>query len=81
MIKQHQIDELIKAASYGIVSGFVLNLRDGGTYFLPMAQFEFLRQTIGKKSFNEKDIKGLALEIPSKKLRVNYRYDISVLWG
>jgi penicillin-binding protein-related factor A (putative recombinase) len=81
MIKQHQIDELIKAASFGITAGFVVNFRDTEhTYFLPIAQFEFIRQAIGKKSFNEKDIQGLVVEIPSKKLRVNFRYDLSALW-
>jgi penicillin-binding protein-related factor A (putative recombinase) len=82
MIKQHQIDELIKAASFGIVAGFVINFRKTEhTYFLPIAQFEFLRQTIDKKSFNERDIQGLSILIPSRKLKVNYRYDLTVLWG
>lgn len=81
-IKEHQIKELIKAAQFGIISGFICNFRDtGSTYFLPVAQFEFLRQTNTKKSFNEKDIKGIAIEIPHRKLRVNYRYDLSVLLG
>lgn len=81
MIKEHQIKELIKASEYGITAGFILNFRKTEhTYFLPIAQFEFLRQTLDKKSFNEKDLQGLVIEIPQRKLRVNYRYDLSVLW-
>jgi recombination protein U len=82
MIKEHQINELIKAARYGIISGFVVNFRDtGNTYFLPIANFEFIRLESSKKSFNENDIKGLSIEIPHRKLKVNYRYDLSVLVG
>lgn len=81
-IKEHQIKELIKASEHGITSGFILNFRKTEhAYFLPIAQFEFLRQTLDKKSFNEKDLQGFVIEIPQRKLRVNYRYDLSVLWG
>lgn len=81
-IKEHQINELIKAAQYGIISGFVCNFRDtGNTYFLPIANFEFFRQESSKKSFNERDIRGLSIEIPHRKLKVNYRYDLTVLVG
>ena len=81
-IKSHQIDELIKASQFDIVAGFILNFRDTeNTYFLPIAQFDFLRQESLKKSFNEKDIRGLSIEIPHKKLKVNYRYDLRILVG
>ena len=81
-IKEHQIQELIKAAQYGIVSGLVCNFRNTeNTYFLPIANFEFLRCKSKKKSFNENDIKGLSVLIPHRKLRVNYRYDLTVLVG
>ena len=81
-IKEHQIKELIKASQYGITAGFVLNFRDTeNTYFLPIAQFEFLRQTSTKKSFSEKDIRGLSIEIPHRKLKVSYRYDLRILVG
>lgn len=81
-IKEHQIKELIKAAQYGIVAGFVLNFRNTeNTYFLPIANFEFLRQESNKKSLNENDIKGVSVKIPHRKLKVNYRYDLTVLVG
>jgi len=82
IIKEHQVQELIKAAGYGAIAGFILNFRKTEhTYFLPIAQFEFLRQTLKKKSINEKDLQDYAVLIPQRKLRVNYRYDLSVLWG
>jgi len=82
MIKDNQIKELIKASSYGCKSGFVLNFRDtNNTYFLPIAQFIFLKHMSSKKSMNENDIKGISLLIPGRKLKVNYRYDLSVLMG
>jgi len=82
MIKEHQIKELIKASEYGITSGFILNFRKTEhTYFLPIAQFIFLKHMSSKKSMNENDIKGISLLIPGRKLKVNYRYDLSVLMG
>jgi penicillin-binding protein-related factor A (putative recombinase) len=81
-IKEHQINELIMAAKFGIVSGFVINFRGTeNTYFLPIINFEFLRNESNKKSLNERDIKGISLNIPHRKLKVNYRYDLSVLLG
>lgn len=81
-IKEHQIKELIKANAFGINSGFILNFRNTqNTYFLPMAQFEFLRQTLDKKSFNENDVKGVSLLLPHRQLKVNYRYDLAPMLG
>lgn len=81
-IKEHQINELIKASGYGCHAGFILNFRKTeNTYFLPIAQFEFIRQTSAKKSLNESDIEGVSIKIPSRKLKVNYRYDLTVLVG
>lgn len=81
-IKEHQIKELIKARGYGINAGFICNFRDTeNTYYLPISQFEFLRHVNTKKSFNESDIQGISIKIPCRKLKVNYRYDLSVLVG
>lgn len=81
-IKEHQINELIKASNFGIVAGFICNFRDtGNTYFLHINNFLLIRGTLKKKSFNEKDLEGISLAIPSRKLKVNYRYDLSVLLG
>jgi recombination protein U len=81
-IKEHQIKELIQAAQYGCVAGFILNFRNtANTYFLPIANFEFFRSESKKKSFNEKDIEGISLKIPHRQLKVNFRYDLTVLVG
>lgn len=80
MIKENQIKELIRASGFGCHAGFILNFRDtNNTYYLPIAQFDFLRNTSSKKSMNEKDIKDISILIPSKKLKVNYRYNLSEL--
>jgi len=77
-IKEHQVNELIKSNGYGCICGFMINFRNTeNTYFLPIAQFEFLKETLSKKSINEKDITGVSILIPSRKLKVNYRYDLS----
>lgn len=82
MIKEHQIKELNKACQYGIDAGFILNFRDtGNTYFLPMAQFECLTQIDTKKSFNESDVRVFGLGLPHRKLKVNYRYDLTRMVG
>lgn len=81
-IKDNQIKELIKANCYGITAGLILNFRNtGNTYFLPINSFELIRSTSTKKSFNEKDLDGISLVIPGRKLKVNYRYDLSILVG
>jgi recombination protein U len=81
-IKENQIEELIKANGYGCEAGLVLNFRDtGNTYYLPIAQFEFVRNNSPKKSMNERDLRGISIEIPFRKLKVNYRYDLTVLVG
>lgn len=80
MIKKHQIEELTKAAQYDIKSGFLINFRDtGGTYFVPISSFEAFRIMTEKKSVNEKDMDQIGIEIPHRKLKVNYRYDLNIL--
>lgn len=47
------------------------------TYFMPIANFEYMCYNIGKKSFNEIDlIKNGAIKVMGQRLRVNYRWDI-----
>lgn len=82
MVKEHQIKELIKASGYGCRAGFILNFRDtGNTYYLPIAQFACIQKTNNKKSMNESDIIMYGICIPCKKLKVNYRYDLSEMLG
>jgi recombination protein U len=84
MIKQHQIDELKNAHDKGCIAGFILNFRSSGnTYFMSIRYFLNLSREIKKKSFNEDDlyISPRLINIPSRKLKVNYRYDLNAMLG
>ena len=81
-IKANQIEELNKAAQYGCEAGLILNYRQtGNTYYIPMAQFEAKRQLHKLKSLDEVDCELFGIKIPHRKLKVNYRYDLTVLVG
>ena len=61
IIKWHQIEALTKASKYkNIVAGFILNFRlDNGeqfTYFFNIKDFNLMRQSFSKKSFNIMDV-------------------------
>lgn len=84
MIKEHQINELYKASTYGCRAGFILNFRSiQNTYFMRIEYFIYLRNSLNKNSFNENDFEICAncIRIPSKKLKVNYRYDLTEMLG
>ena len=78
MIKQHQIDELVRANCFGIESGFVFDFREQKTFYVPIFAFSDFILTTDKKSINIKEVEVIGVEIPKKKLKVNYRYDLSV---
>lgn len=79
MIKQQQIDDLTKAATYkGIIPGFIFNMRKyTKTYFLHINNFnKFLSQT-DKSSINQQDIIDFGgIEIVGKLKKVRYQYMI-----
>ena len=81
VIHKHQIVTLDEFSKYqNIVSGFILDFRlSDKTYFCSIENFLNLINTINKKSFNEDDMikYGNSIEIPKRKLKVNYRYDIN----
>lgn len=81
VIHKHQIDNLIKFATYpNIVSGFLLDFRlSETTYFCLIDDFVEMINNIDKKSFNEKDLIKWCdpIIIKKKKLKVNYRYDVN----
>lgn len=86
MIHKHQISALSDYASYkNVCPGFILNFRNEEnvtevTYFLHISNFNKMTDTIDKKSFNQKDLKKFgAIEIPGRKKRVNYIWDVSQL--
>lgn len=86
MIKEHQIKALRKAAVCGVKAGFVFNFRKTNTtYYVPISTFDSMTNfgMMGKSSINEKDLVdyGEAVVIPQKLKKVNYAYDLSVLFG
>lgn len=84
VIKLHQINELRKAASKGITAGFVLNFRKTNhTYFLSIQEFDKItyQGMTEKSSISELDVaESEALVIPQRLKKVNYSYDLSVLF-
>ena len=79
MIKQHQIDELKRAQFFGIEAGFVFDFRNNATYYVQIDAFIEFILTLSKKSINVKEVEQIGVLIPRKKMRVNYKYDLSVL--
>lgn len=83
IIHYHQIKGLTEFGKYNnVIAGFLLNFRhkDGTQtcYYQHIDDFNMMINDIGKKSFNEKDLIGNnAIVVHSKKLRVNYKYDVT----
>ena len=81
VIHKHQIDNLLKFSTYeNAGSGFVLDFRvSDKTYFCMIEEFINMVNNLDKKSFNEKDLYEWCnpIEIEKKKLKVNYRYNVS----
>ena len=81
IIHYYQVESLKKFSTYNnVCSGFVLDFRKtGNTYFLMIDKWDDLINSITKKSFNENDLLDYCnpILIDKKKLKVNYRYDIS----
>lgn len=83
MIKKNQIDGLNDVINFkNTFAGFIFNFRsDNLTYWMNIKDFiEFYNNT-DKGSINKDDIKKYhGILIKSKKLKVNYRYDIKLLF-
>ena len=82
MIQWHQIDGLTKASEYdNVTAGFLLNFRlDNGEqllYFFDIKDFNRMRQSINKRSFNIIDVSlNGGIKIDGVKKRVNYRWNL-----
>jgi penicillin-binding protein-related factor A (putative recombinase) len=77
MIKEHQIEELTKAAIHkGIIPGFLFNCRKNNqTYFLHINDFNKFTNETDKSSINKQDIiKYGAIEVIGKIKKVKYRW-------
>lgn len=82
MIRQNQIDGLLEASKHNLVAGLLLNFRNdhNDTFFVHIDRFVDMMNSIGKKSFNIKDLEEIeAIRIDSEKKRTRYRYNISDL--
>lgn len=86
LIKWHQIDGLTKSSIYdGVVSGFILNFRQEDesqlTYFIDIKNFNRMKESIEKKSFNIMDIILYgAVRINGTKKRTRYVWDVEELF-
>nr|WP_302596445.1 Holliday junction resolvase RecU [uncultured Cellulosilyticum sp.] len=86
MIKKHQIEALRKAAACGVNAGFIFNFRKTNTtYYVSIQTFDSMTNygMMGKSSINEKDLLdyGEAIIIPQRLKKVNYLYDLGVLFS
>lgn len=81
IIHKHQIDNLLKFSTYeNVISGFLFDFRlSNCTYFCMIEEFINMINYLDKKSFNEKDLFKWCnpIKIEKKKLKINYRYNIS----
>ena len=80
-IHLHQVEGLLGWSQYdGITAGFIIEFRAiETTVFIPISGYMALINAISKKSFSRKDLddyKVPYVQIPQKKLRTQYRYDI-----
>lgn len=85
MIKDHQVKALRAAAQKGIKAGLIINFRkSNNTYFVPIGEFDGLTQhgMCTKSSLSEFEIskRGNVILIPQRLKKVNYEYDLSILF-
>ena len=62
-----------------LVAGFLFNFQDIATFFVPIDKFNSYIATTTRKSVPICDCNALGYEIPMKKLKVNFRYDLTHL--
>lgn len=83
MIKLHQIESLSYAEQFNNVHpAFLFNFRLDQDYcfYMPIGIFEDIMFKNGKKSINFDEIKMHSLAVESKKLKINYRYNLEKLF-
>lgn len=79
MIRQNQIDGLLKASKHVLKAGIIINFRNknNDTFFISINNFLYMLNNTCKKSFNIKDLENAnTVRIYSSKKRTRYRYDI-----
>lgn len=83
VIKLRQVKALLKAETDGhALSYLIIHFRKyGETYAIRPATFLIFTKLCHKKSINRNDAKEIGKRIPERKLKVHYRYDLTVLFG
>ncbi len=80
-IKKHQIQGLNAADIFaGVYPSIVINFRDvDETWCITITDFLILTGGTSKKSINHEDASLVGYRVPSRKLKVNERYDIKAM--
>lgn len=79
MIRSNQIEGLQEASKHNLVTGILVNFRNekNDTFFISINDFTEMMNTIGKKSFNIKDLESIgATRIENIKKRTRFKYNI-----
>lgn len=77
-IRKNQIDDLVKAQKYGVKAGFIFNFQDiEETYYLDAYTVNDYMQESERKSFPYSWCEMVGAKIPNKRLKTNYRYDLT----
>lgn len=82
MIRQNQIEGLLKASSHNLKAGFIVNFRNknNDTFFITIGNFNIMINSLSKKSFNVSDLENFgAIRIYNELRRTRYRYNINEL--
>ena len=81
-IRNDQLSGLIDAQKYdGITAGIVINFNEHGrTFYIDIDVLERKIALGSKKSINLSELELLGMEIPGTRKRVNYKWNLSVLW-
>ncbi len=77
-IKKNQIDGLTKSNKFGIVSGFLIRIREY-CFYLDIEDFNKFIESSTRKSIPLSYLLEFGIQIPFKQLQTNYRYDVSSL--
>lgn len=79
MIRDNQKKGLVEAGQHCLVAGLLVNFRNenNDTFFITIDDYVDMTKSIGKKSFNIKDLtENGAVRVDCEKKRSRWKYDI-----
>lgn len=90
MIKPHQVNALLERSNYpNVYCMLILDYADrvtkggttieGGTYAIPIKTFVDWANSVDKKSINLNDCQEIGIQVPRKRKKINYTYDIKTV--